>query len=179
MKKTRPQARKPPKPPAITILVEEPRWRKDGAVLRLIRRAVRLASLCPLGGEGQGKGGPRSVTILLTGDDRLRGLNASFRGLDKPTNVLSFPASPGDPSSFGDIALAYGVVKREARAQKKLFSAHAAHLAVHGTLHLLGYDHEKPNDARTMEGLETRLLATLGIANPYAPRPYTRGRSCA
>jgi probable rRNA maturation factor len=109
----------------------------------------------------------------------LRALNAGFRRLDRPTNVLSFPAAPGDPSFLGDIAMAYGVVKREARTQGKLFSAHAAHLAVHGTLHLLGYDHETPHDARTMESLEIRLLATLGIADPYAPRPYTRGLSCA
>ena len=75
--------------------------------------------------------------------------------------------------------MAYGVVKREARAQRKNFAAHAAHLALHGTLHLLGWNHEKANDARMMEALEIALLATLGIADPYAPRPYTAGRKAA
>jgi probable rRNA maturation factor len=158
------------KAPAVTIQVEEPRWREDASIVRLIRRAARLAlkSAAPNG----------AVTILLTDDKKLRALNASFRGLDKPTNVLSFPA--GDASSYlGDIALAYGVVSREARAQGKEFAAHAAHLAVHGTLHLQGHDHEDGKEAQKMEALEITLLARLGIADPYAPRPYTRRRKAS
>jgi probable rRNA maturation factor len=92
-------------------------------------------------------------------------LNTHFRGKNKPTNVLSFPSS--DPAYLGDIAIAYGVVAREAKAQKKRIKAHAAHLAVHGVLHLLGFDHEIETDAVVMEGLETRILATLGLADPY------------
>ena len=108
----------------------------------------------------------------------MRALNASFRGKDKVTNVLSFSAAD-DPSSLGDIAMAYGLVKREARAQGKNFADHAAHLAMHGTLHLLGWDHEKAKDARRMEAVETQLLAALGIADPYRARPYTGGRKAS
>jgi probable rRNA maturation factor len=156
---------------AIVLLIEEPRWRADVSALRAIRRAVRLA--LPKAQPGQ------SVTILLTGDAKLRALNSAFRGKDATTNVLSFPAVETDPSSLGDIALAYGLVKREARAQRKDFAAHAAHLALHGTLHLLGYDHEKAKDARIMESLETGLLADLGISDPYRADTYTRGRKKA
>lgn len=167
------------KAPAISLLIEESRWREDASILRLIRRAVRstLTSCSPadpLPRTGSGK----SVTILLSSNAKLRALNGSFRGKDKPTNVLSF-ASAGDPGSLGDIAMAFGVVKSEARAQKKNIAEHAAHLAMHGVLHLLGYDHEKSNDARRMEALEIELLATLGIADPYRPRPYTRGRKAS
>jgi probable rRNA maturation factor len=157
--------------PAIVLLIEEPRWREDASVVRSIRRAVRLG----LAGNKMAE----SVTILLTGAAKLRALNAAFRGKDAATNVLSFPAARADASSFGDIAIAYGVVKREARLQKKDFAAHAAHLALHGTLHLLGYDHEKATAADIMESREIRLLAALGIADPYRPRPYTRGRKKA
>jgi probable rRNA maturation factor len=157
------------KGPAISILIEEPRWREDIAVRRLLRRAVRLA----LADEKDNRG----LTILLTGDARLRELNDRFRGKDKPTNVLSFPAA--DPAHFGDIAMAYGVVKREAKAQGKGFAAHAAHLAVHGTLHLRGFDHEKSRRAHVMEALETAILARLGIADPYAARPYTKAGKAA
>jgi probable rRNA maturation factor len=158
--------------PAISILIDEPRWREDVSVRRLIRRAVRLA----LGGEGQGD--DRGLTILLTNDARLRALNARFRSKRKPTNVLSFPAAD-DAADLGDIAMAYGVVKREAKAQKKSLAAHAAHLAVHGTLHLRGFNHEKARQAQVMEALETAILAKLGIADPYATRPYTKAGKAA
>lgn len=166
------------KPPAITLLVEEPRWRQDASVVRAIRRAVRLAVKSSSGALSAGSEG-KSVAILLTNDAKLRALNAGFRGKDKPTNVLSFAASAKDPGSLGDIAMAYGMVAREARAQKKNFADHAAHLAMHGTLHLQGLDHEKANDARRMEELEIQLLARIGIADPYRPRPYTKGRKAA
>jgi probable rRNA maturation factor len=107
----------------------------------------------------------RPFTILLTTDRKLRTLNANFRGKDKPTNVLSFPSD--DPDYLGDIAIAYGVAAREAKAEGKSFAHHAAHLAVHGVLHLLGFDHERPRDARLMEPLEIEILAGLKIPNPY------------
>jgi probable rRNA maturation factor len=106
------------------------------------------------------------MTILLTGAERLRVLNAQFRAKDKPTNVLAFPSDT--PGYLGDIAIAHGVAAAEAKRKKKRLTDHAAHLAIHGTLHLLGYDHVRVREAKTMEGLETRLLAKLGIADPYA-----------
>jgi probable rRNA maturation factor len=165
-------SRKPAKAPAIFLLIEDPRWREDAAIPRLVRRAVRLTlASCR-------QGSAKSVTLLLSTDAKLRALNGSFRGKDKPTNVLSF-APADDPASLGDIAMAFGVVKSQARAQKKNIAEHAAHLAMHGTLHLLGYDHEKSSDARRMETLEIELLAALGIADPYRPRPYTKGRKAS
>jgi probable rRNA maturation factor len=104
------------------------------------------------------------VTILLADDKRLAALNRDFRGKDKPTNVLSFPGQGG---LGGDIAIAYGVTQTEARAAAKSFADHAIHLAVHGVLHLAGYDHERPKDAKLMEPLEVKILKRLGIADPY------------
>ena len=173
------------KPASISLVIEDRRWQQDAALLRLIRRASRLAlaaeNASPCKGEvgarqrgGWGsKSAPPFLTVLLADDARLRALNISFRGKAKPANVLSFPSRPSDAPYLGDVALAYGVVKREARAQSKSFAAHAVHLVVHGILHLTGHDHEKTKDARAMEGLETGILAKLGIADPYAPRPCT------
>src|SRR5690606_26773167 len=105
------------------------------------------------------------LSILLTTDAAVRKLNRTFRHQDKPTNVLSFPAlSPGDlksmppcvPLALGDIAIAYGVAAREAKAEGKTLAAHLSHLVVHGVLHLLGYDHEGDTDAVTMERLERK-----------------------
>ncbi|HMI96974.1 MAG TPA: rRNA maturation RNase YbeY [Micropepsaceae bacterium] len=182
--RSRRRAPAPRKHPAISVVVEDARWREDSSVLRLIRRAARLAlgNVSPGKGEvaaPQRRGGgsnsaPPALTILLSDDARLRALNASFRGKDKATNVLSFPSASSDEPYLGDVALGRGVVAREARAQGKSFAAHAAHLVIHGILHLTGHDHEKANDARAMEALETALLAKLTIADPYAPRHYTR-----
>ncbi|HEY0299900.1 MAG TPA: rRNA maturation RNase YbeY, partial [Rhizomicrobium sp.] len=108
------------------------------------------------------------LTILLAGDARLKTLNRDFRGKAMPTNVLSFPAAANAERYLGDVALAYGVTRKEARAAEKAFADHATHLAVHGVLHLLGFDHVRPRQARLMEPLETRILAELGIADPYA-----------
>lgn len=164
---------------AIVLRVTEPAWKKNRGAPALIARAAMLA----LGAEPRCQRaippGKASLTILLTDDAQLRELNASFRGKNKPTNVLSFPASPAEPHYIGDVALAYGVVRAESQAQGKRFAEHAAHLAAHGVLHLLGYDHENATEARVMESLEAVLLAKLGIANPYAPRPYTRRRKAA
>ncbi|HYK78831.1 MAG TPA: rRNA maturation RNase YbeY [Micropepsaceae bacterium] len=166
--RVRRRALAPRKHAAISVVVEDARWRADSSVLPLIRRAARLAL--------RGEAWP-ALTILLTDDAKLRALNAAFRGKDKSTNVLSFPcASPSEPY-LGDIALGQGVVAREARAQGKSLAAHAAHLVIHGILHLTGHDHEKPKNAQMMEALETSLLATLGIADPYAQVPAKLGRA--
>lgn len=144
----------------ITLLVEDPKWRTHrGLAARLTSAAEAAAAAARL------KGG---FTILLAGDRKLRALNNNFRGKDKPTNVLSFPGAGG---YAGDIALAYGVTKKEAKAAGKTMANHATHLVVHGVLHLAGHDHERPKEARAMEGLEVKILGRLGISDPYAAPP--------
>ena len=115
--------------------------------------------------------------MLLTGDDEVRQLNAEWRGKDRPTNVLSFPmVAPDDLRDatiagpeilLGDIILARGVCEAEASDKGVTVEQHAAHLLVHGTLHLLGYDHDSDGEAAEMESREIRALDRLGIANPY------------
>ena len=117
------------------------------------------------------------LSVRLTSDEDVRALNAHWRGKDKPTNVLSFPMSEqyeleqadedGPELMLGDIVLARGVCEREAAEKEIPFERHASHLLVHGTLHLLGYDHGDDRDAADMEGREVRALARLGIDDPY------------
>jgi len=110
------------------------------------------------------------VTIIVDNDDRIRSLNRLWRQIDKPTNVLSFPAPDGPSgrtSYVGDIAISYETAAREAVAEGKSLSDHVAHLSVHGFLHLMGYDHESDADAAEMEGLERDILARIGILDPY------------
>ena len=118
------------------------------------------------------------LSVRLTGDEEVRALNAQWRGKDKPTNVLSFPLAgpdefhaanaPGPELMLGDIVLARGVCVREAEERHIPLERHATHLLVHGTLHLLGYDHQDDQSAAEMERREARALALLGIADPYA-----------
>jgi probable rRNA maturation factor len=152
--------------PAIELVVEAPKWRIGTVGLALqLRRAARLAW-----SHASKKDRARNrFTILLTDDAKLQTLNLDFRGKDKPTNVLSFPARETGPY-LGDIAVAFGVTAREAKDAAKPFAAHATHLVVHGVLHLLGYDHERASEARIMELLEIAILAELDIANPYVTR---------
>ena len=103
-------------------------------------------------------------SVLLTNDTHIQRLNRDFRGKDKPTNVLSFP---GDDGYLGDIAISFQTLEREAREQNKDFCLHFAHLLVHGLLHLRGYDHIDDSDAEIMEKLEVKILADMGIENPY------------
>lgn len=116
------------------------------------------------------------IGVRVVGPAESRLLNARFRGRDKPTNVLSFPVaaltlregSPVAPAlPLGDLVICPHVLKREAREQMKELKAHWAHLVVHGALHLIGYDHEEPGEARRMERREIRVLKDLGFANPY------------
>jgi probable rRNA maturation factor len=139
----------------IEVVIAQDKWRRHAAPLR---RAARAAL------KHRDKA-DASLAILLADDARLKALNRKFRGKDRSTNVLSFPAN--DAGYLGDIALAYGVTAREAKAAGKTIGRHAAHLVVHGVLHLLGFDHEKARDARVMEGLEAEILAKLGISDPY------------
>jgi len=147
----------------VAVVIEEPVWRKQGKNFPgALRRAARVALSAA---EAKRSG---DLTILLSEDAKLEALNVQFRGKSKPTNVLSFPANGAD--YLGDVAIAYGVTAQEARASGKSIHDHAIHLAVHGVLHLLGYDHETARDARIMEPLEIAILSELEIANPYAIR---------
>ena len=132
----------------------------------LLRRAAEAAW------AGAGGRGEAELSILLADDTRIRQLNRDYRGKDKPTNVLSFPAgdegAAGRPRMLGDVALALETIRREAQAQSKSLGDHASHLTVHGVLHLLGHDHETDTQANAMEALETEILRGLGIADPYA-----------
>ena len=146
---------------AITVLIDDPGGRKPRGLSARLRRAAEAA--LPVCGF-KGKSG---LTVLLTSDARLKELNRDFRGKNKPTNVLSFPAAENAEGYRGDVALAYGVTLKEAEAAGKTFADHACHLVVHGVLHLAGYDHEKNRDAQVMEPLEVKILKRLGIADPY------------
>ncbi len=120
---------------------------------------------------------PAEVGVVLADDPFIRRLNRDHRGKDKATNVLSFPlddavAAKGRHLLLGDIVLAYRTIRREAKAEGKRIASHAAHMLVHGTLHLLGFDHEREKAARLMEGHEVRILKRLGMPDPYRPEAY-------
>jgi len=164
-----------PEPSYLFVTIEADAWTETvPEVSALCDQAVIsvLDTVCP---ALQGA----SVSLLLADDARVRELNRTYREQDKPTNVLSFPATltrPGEtprtafdgvPLALGDIVLAYETVVGEAAAQDKPVEHHLVHLVVHGTLHLLGYDHMTDADAELMEGLEVRILAGLGIPDPY------------
>jgi probable rRNA maturation factor len=142
-----------------TVVVLDAGWLKAlPGVERLVRKAARAAAR-------RGK----SLNVALADDKAVRVLNRRDRQKDKPTNVLSYPS--GERAFLGDIVLARQTVWREAKQQKKSPADHVAHLVVHGTLHLLGYDHETSDaDAERMEVLERRILKRLGIADPYLAR---------
>jgi len=148
--------------PAIDVEVRSALWEAEPAAADTVREAIdAAAALVPAQGE---------VSVLLTDDASVRELNRTWRKIDKPTNVLSFPAArPGGPL-LGDIAIAYETVAREAAAENKPVLHHLAHLAVHGFLHLLGYDHQTDSQAEAMEGVERAALARLDIADPYVSR---------
>ena len=149
--------------PCIDVVVEDPRW--HAAVPRVARLAQEAAeaALAEAGGGAGPVGG--MVTVLLTDDREIKRLNSLHRGKNKPTNVLSFPAEM--PGLLGDIAVALGVVRREARAAGRPMHAHLAHLVAHGALHLAGYDHLHAGEARRMERAEARIMRRLALPNPW------------
>jgi probable rRNA maturation factor len=150
---------------AISVTIDRKAWKETPALDRNARAAAR-AALAVAGLD------PRrcDLSIAFAGDAAVACLNRRWRSIDKPTNVLSFPAAAGPLGGrrfLGDIVLAAGVVAAESRAQGKKLSGHVSHLVVHAVLHLLGHDHERPAEARKMEQMEIRALAMLGIADPY------------
>ena len=163
----------------VETMIEDTRWQAFG----LDPLAERAA-----GAALQGAGLPVAgfaISLMGCDDARIAVLNADFRGKPVPTNVLSWPSeergaefvgdapepplpgAPEDPESLGDIAIAWETCVREAEEQGKPMVDHVTHLIVHGTLHLLGYDHVEAEDATLMEGLEVQILASLGVCDPY------------
>lgn len=163
-----PGSRSAPVSVDVDVIRDADEWPREDELVRICELAV--AAACSQGeiflGDGCG------VAILFADDERVRDLNSEFRSKDRPTNVLSFPSIGdgvrGEPTHLGDIVLAYETVAREAEEGGKPLEHHVAHLVMHGFLHVLGYDHESEAEARVMEALETRALATLGIPDPYA-----------
>jgi probable rRNA maturation factor len=154
----------------IEIAVESEAWKNMGGAESTVRLAIEaaVADAGPANAE---------VGVVLADDARVRILNRTWLDDDKPTNVLSFPA-PQDPASetkfLGDVVFALETIRREAEEEQKSFDGHLAHLAVHGALHLLGFDHAADQDAEAMEERERRILARLGIADPYASSGESR-----
>lgn len=171
-----------PDDPLVDLVVEEPGW--EHALPDLHEVATRAAELA-LAAAGMTPDGV-SIAVLACDDARIALLNREFRGKSRPTNVLSWPAfalapaargarparpqlgSSGARTPLGDVAIALQTVVHEAAAGGLPLKNHALHLILHGCLHLLGYDHERPEDAELMEGLERQALATVGIPDPYA-----------
>jgi probable rRNA maturation factor len=156
----------------IDVLLDSPLWDKVPAAQDTVRQAINVAAEQTSAPAGE-------LVVLLTDDIAMQKLNRDWRGIDKPTNVLSFPATPPvtgvQTAMLGDIAIAYETLDRECRAEDKAFLHHLSHLAVHGFLHLMGYDHQTDSDADAMERIEVAILGRLQIPDPYLARDIANG----
>ena len=162
----------------IDLALDDPAWLDDlpdAEALAVRAATAALDAACP--------GPALAMALVLSNDERLRELNRDWRAIDKPTNVLSFPAQdlaagdipapePGMPAGLpielGDVIVAHATMKREAQEAGRPLAHHLCHLVVHGALHLVGYDHEADDEADVMETMERNVLAGLGIPDPYA-----------
>ncbi|WP_186395434.1 rRNA maturation RNase YbeY [Stappia sp. TSB10GB4] len=157
--------------PEIDVAVEAEGWPAPAELEALVARVVGIA--CAEAGLELVEGA--ELSVVFADDARVRELNRDWRDKDAPTNVLSFPGGDEDEPPFGpllgDIILARETVVREAQALEIAFSDHVTHLVAHGFLHLFGYDHQMEDEAEEMEALERRILAVLGIADPYRDPP--------
>ncbi len=161
--------------PVTEVMIVADCWQAVPDAEAVILRAIETAAAMVDTGMGEAE-----LAVMLTDDAGIRTLNNNWRGQDKPTNVLSFPAlqppagrEPDEaPRMLGDIAIAYETVRREADDEGKPFDHHLSHLAIHGFLHLIGHDHEKDADAEQMEAREREILARLGIPDPYADQDH-------
>jgi len=153
---------------SVLVDIEDDGWQRVPDLVKLAEGAVAAAVAWE-----RGSADPLEVSILFTGEDQAALINREWRNETYAPNVLSFPAvaaiepPPGEARPLGDIVLAAGVVAREAVEQGRSMESHTAHLLVHGTLHLLGYDHMEPADAAKMEEVETAILRELGYPDPY------------
>ncbi|SSC70355.1 unnamed protein product [Ciceribacter sp. T2.26MG-112.2] len=158
----------------IQIAIEAEGWAQEAELESLAGKVLETAAEYLRSEEKQlFPAMPIEVSLVFSNDEQVRAVNAEWRGQDKPTNVLSFPAFPlvpgGKPGPMlGDIIIARETVEREAVDLEKSFTDHLTHLMVHGFLHLFGYDHMDGEEAEIMESLETRILASLGLSDPYA-----------
>ena len=150
--------------PDTDVLIVAECWDAEADAEAVIRRAIEAAASMVENDVADAE-----LAVMLTDDAGIRTLNNNWRKIDKPTNVLSFPSSQGAPM-LGDIVVAYETLARESRDEGKEFTHHLSHLAVHGFLHLMGYDHQTDSDAETMEELERAVLARLRIPDPYLVR---------
>jgi probable rRNA maturation factor len=156
--------------PEVDIVMESPLWEQVAQARATVLRAV--AAVAAHRDAAPMLRSRDELCVSLSDDAAIAELNGRWRGKHQPTNVLSFPAPPMPskeiPRFLGDIVLAFETLEREATSEGRAIEEHLAHLVVHGLLHLLGRDHETDEDARGMEALETGILATIGIADPYA-----------
>jgi len=156
--------------PAVDVLIESDAWHALPDAEGIVRQAIAFAAISKTANNHRRV----ELSVLLCDDETIAGLNSRWRGQERPTNVLSFPASPPRGAvpdgkiPLGDIAIAYETLAREADHYGRPVSSHLSHLVVHGFLHLLGYDHQLDAEAEQMERLERDILARIGIADPYA-----------
>lgn len=149
----------------IEIEIEADAWLEALPDAATLVRAAAQAALAEANAPAEAE-----LTVLLTDDAEQRTLNLQFRKKDKPTNVLSFPSPEFAAPHIGDVALAFETCAREADEQSKPLSDHLSHLVAHGVLHLLGWDHETDAEAEAMEALERKVMAKLGVPDPYLAR---------
>jgi probable rRNA maturation factor len=153
--------------PSIDIQIQSPLWEAQPNAVQTIRDALAAAATALSTMDGE-------VAILLTDDGAIRALNRQWRGIDKPTNVLSFPATVTQTSVgakfFGDIVMAYETLARECADEGRVFLHHLAHLTVHGFLHLIGYGHNVDAEADEMEGLESKIMLSIDLPDPWLGR---------
>lgn len=172
------EAGAPEAEPPSRLRIEIVREGGDWSAFEPVEAAVEAAGRA-LGQSAAFPFADAEAALALASDDHVRRLNAAYRGFDKPTNVLSFPArdtmkpASGEAAFLGDIVLAAETVAREAAELGVPPAHHLAHLVIHGILHLLGYDHETDGEAERMEGLEVEILAYIGVPDPYAERPHS------
>ena len=172
--------------PIVSVRLAYRPWRAVLPDARMLLERTARATLAAAARAGAVPiGAALEVSFMLANDARVRRLNRDYRGQDKPTNVLSFPSENDErdgeslgstdgetgPRLLGDVVFALETLEREAAAQSKTLSDHLCHLAVHGVLHLLGYDHQDAEEAECMERLEVEVLASLGIGDPYREAP--------